>query len=694
MTTATKTVPALPSAIALSDSDLEMVTQGDAILKKSPLSAMITYIFGSSRTFAADITVHNINNIGTLIVQSNNGEALAVGANGATNPAFSVDASSSSQADGLAVVAGALGSGVNVKSLSGGTNAPISFNAQGSGTIAIGNVSTGPVTIFGSSLSEQSSSSSAFTVGQNGAANPAFQVDASASSQADGLKVTAASVGFGVDIAARSSGTNAPLSLNAQGTGAIAIGNVSTGVVTVGGASLVTKSGSSSAFTVGPNGATNPAFQVDGSLTNQADGLKVVGQAAGGGVNLAARSGSTNAPISLNAQGSGSIAIGNVSTGTVTITPNVTHSGTTTFSGSVTYGGVTFANSVTGSGSLVGSVSPTFTGTPVLGAATATSINKVAITQPATGSTLTIPDGVTLTGPASSGTTMTLGNAETVSGAKTFNSAKLLLAGSSTGSTTLNAAATASGTLTLPAATDTLVGRATTDTLTNKTLTAPSIDVLTATATHGHNIGASSPGSGWGLYHGGTITASLGFAINWQTDALLTAAANGDTLQGLRISCKVVKGAFTGVVAYGLYIQGQASIPFDWGIRVDDTSPSWLGGTLQVVGKLGYATGGGAGGSVTQITSRTTGVTLNTVTGAITLLTAAGSTTPATFTVTNSQVAATDTISVSQKSGANLYQALVTAVAAGSFNLTIFTTGGTTSEAPVFNFNVIRGATN
>lgn len=107
--------------------------------------------------------------------------------------------------------------------------------------------------------------------------------------------------------------------------------------------------------------------------------------------------------------------------------------------------------------------------TPVLGVATATSINKVAITAPASGATLTIPDGVTLTGPAASGTAMTLGNAETVTGAKTFNDAKLLLAGSSSGTTTLKATAAASGTITLPAATDTLVGKATTDTLTNKT---------------------------------------------------------------------------------------------------------------------------------------------------------------------------------------------------------------------------------
>ena len=50
----------------------------------------------------------------------------------------------------------------------------------------------------------------------------------------------------------------------------------------------------------------------------------------------------------------------------------------------------------TGTGSLVFAISPTFT-TPVLGAATATSINKLALTAPATGSTLTIADGKTLT---------------------------------------------------------------------------------------------------------------------------------------------------------------------------------------------------------------------------------------------------------------------------------------------------------
>jgi hypothetical protein len=104
---------------------------------------------------------------------------------------------------------------------------------------------------------------------------------------------------------------------------------------------------------------------------------------------------------------------------------------------------------------------------------------------------------------------------------------------------------------------------------------------------------------------------------------------------------------------------------------------------------IGYATG--AGGTVTQATSRTTGVTLNKTTGSITLYSAAGSTTAATFTVTNSTVAATDVIILNQKSGTDLYDLMVTAVAAGSFNITFRTTGGTTTETPVFNFAVIKG---
>ena len=65
---------------------------------------------------------------------------------------------------------------------------------------------------------------------------------------------------------------------------------------------------------------------------------------------------------------------------------------TTTGTGVVT----ALGQNVTGSGGIVLATSPSLT-TPSLGVATATSINKVALTQPATGSTLTIADGKTLT---------------------------------------------------------------------------------------------------------------------------------------------------------------------------------------------------------------------------------------------------------------------------------------------------------
>lgn len=86
--------------------------------------------------------------------------------------------------------------------------------------------------------------------------------------------------------------------------------------------------------------------------------------------------------------------------------------------------------------------------------------------------TLAGTDGTTFTFPNATDTVACLAAVQTITGAWSFNDAKLILNGSSSGSSTLKATAAASGTLTLPAATDTLVGKATTDTLTNKRITA------------------------------------------------------------------------------------------------------------------------------------------------------------------------------------------------------------------------------
>jgi len=109
-------------------------------------------------------------------------------------------------------------------------------------------------------------------------------------------------------------------------------------------------------------------------------------------------------------------------------------------------------------------------------------------------------------------------------------------------------------------------------------------------------------------------------------------------------------------------------------------------------GAMGY--GAGTGGSVTQTTSRTTGVTLDRANGSITLFSAAGNTsTPTSFTVTNSLVGVNDVVYVSQRSGTNSYRFDVTATAAGSFTITFLSIAGTAVDAPVLNFVVIKGPT-
>jgi len=108
---------------------------------------------------------------------------------------------------------------------------------------------------------------------------------------------------------------------------------------------------------------------------------------------------------------------------------------------------------------------------------------------------------------------------------------------------------------------------------------------------------------------------------------------------------------------------------------------------------VGYATG--SGGTVTQSTNKSTGVTLNKVTGTITLNNAslAASTTVG-FTLTNSAIAATDVPFVAIKSGAtaDAYTVQVTAVAAGSCRIELRNTSGSPlSEAVVLSFVVFKG---
>jgi hypothetical protein len=174
--------------------------------------------------------------------------------------------------------------------------------------------------------------------------------------------------------------------------------------------------------------------------------------------------------------------------------------------------------------------SPTMT-TPTLGVASATSINKVAITAPANGSTLTISDGKTLT--ASNTLTFTGTDASSVAfgagGTVLYSGGALGTPSSGTltnatglpvsGITASTSTALGVGSIELGHATDTTIARSAagvvtiegveivtlsrSQTLTNKSLTSP---VITGTLTAGGGVGTN-----------GQLLASTGSGLQWVT---------------------------------------------------------------------------------------------------------------------------------------------------------------------------------
>ena len=309
-----------------------------------------------------------------------------------------------------------------------------------------------------------------------------------------------------------------------NGTGSISIAATNNGTVTSvgvsGGTTGLTTSGgpitSSGDITLGGtlnalSGGTGQTSYTDGQLLigRTSDGaLAKSTLTAGTGISITNGSGT----VSIAATNNGTVTSVGVSGGTTGLTTSggpVTSSGTITLAGTlaVANGGTgitSFGTGVatflgtpssanlaaaitdeTGTGALVFATSPTLV-SPTLGAAVATSINRVTITSPATSATLTLANGsslitsgghsLTLTTTASTNVTLPTTGTLAVNNQTMFigttsvainrASANLALTGissvqfpgSTSGTVTLQAAAAAgSGILTLPAGTGTLL---------------------------------------------------------------------------------------------------------------------------------------------------------------------------------------------------------------------------------------------
>ena len=116
--------------------------------------------------------------------------------------------------------------------------------------------------------------------------------------------------------------------------------------------------------------------------------------------------------------------------------------------------------------------------------------------------------------------------------------------------------------------------------------------------------------------------------------------------------------------------------------------------TCYVTEELGYATV--AQGAVTQLTSKSTGVTLNESMGQITMNGAQLNTlTNVTFTLTNNLISAKDVIILNVGAGATsgAYNCWISSMSAGTCTITLRNiSGGNLTEAVVINYAIIHGA--
>ena len=207
--------------------------------------------------------------------------------------------------------------------------------------------------------------------------------------------------------------------------------------------------------------------------------------------------------------------------------------------------------------------------------------------------------------------------------------------------------------------------------------------------------------------------------------AITTAAAETRTLAaplkaGLEvgISLSVDGGDLTVTVTGGFEVAGTTALVFDdagdsvrlYSVKTAASTYAWrIAAVDGVTGPVGQETSTfpavisngdidlADGGTVTQITSIATGVTLNTHSGQITTVSSTlAAAAEAAFVVTNSTVAATDVViaNLASTSSAGTPVVSVTAVAAGSFTITIANLHASAAldNTMVINFGVIGGS--